>query len=654
MSAVDDPGAPVGERSRRRTLPQILGWAAIAAVVAAALAQLSTTEALRLLGLPDPGTLTTYGLPAVMAFGEACAVVMVGSVLLATALVPPQASGVLDVDGYLAMRAAGVAAALWALSAAALVPLTLSDSSGQTLGTVFADPGPFLQAVTDLEVPRAWAWTCLLAVVAAISARLVLRHKWTPVVLALAVISVLPRALSGHSASGGSHDVATNSLVFHIVAAALWVGGLVALVLHARRRGARLDIAARRFSALALGAFVVMAVSGVVNAAVRVPITELVTSTYGVLILAKVAALVLVGFAGWRQRTVAVTALETDPEDRAEFVRLAVIESVVLAVTLGIAVALGRTPPPPGERREPTPLGETLGYDLGGAPSAGRMLGDWRFDLIFGTAAILLAAAYLLGVRRLHARGDRWPVGRTVCWVAGCVVLLVATSSGIGRFAPAVFSVHMGAVAGLAIIAPLLLALGAPLTLWSAAARRAADGVPGMWEFSRQLYRSTPVRLITHPVVALILLFGGFYVFYLGGIYGSLDGSHTWHVVANGYFLVAGFVFFWVSVGPDPTPTTASARARLITAAAGLAAYAGFLLLVAGSGSVIAAEYYTMLRRGWWDDLAADQRLGAAIGAGTGAVALAAAVVLAGAALTAPRRGRDAALAVPGGPNAAE
>lgn len=255
----------------------------------------------------------------------------------------------------------------------------------------------------------------------------------------------------------------------------------------------------------------------------------------------------------------------------------------------------------------------------------------------------MLAAAYLLGVRRLHARGDRWPVGRTVCWVLGCVVLLLATSSGLGRFAPAVFSVHMGAVAGLAIIAPLLLALGAPLTLWSAAARRGADGVPGMWEFSRQLYLSAPLRLLTRPAVALTLLFGGFYVFYLGGIYGSLDGSHTWHVVSNGYFLVAGFVFFWVSVGPDPTPAAASTRTRLITAVAGLAAYAGFLLLVARADSVIAAEYYTMLRRGWWDDLAADQRLGAAIGAGTGAVALAFAVVLAAAAVTAPRRGRTAA-----------
>lgn len=653
MTAVDNSDAPA-TRAGRRGLLQLLGWAAISVVVAAALAQLSTTEALRLLGMPDPGTLTTYGLPAVMAFGEACAVLMIGSALLATALTPPQSSGVLDVDGYLAMRTASVAATLWALSAAALVPLTLSDGSGQSLSTVFANPGPFVQALTDLEVPKAWAWTCLLAAAAAVAARLVLRHKWTPVVLALAVISVLPRALSGHSAAGGSHDVATNSLVFHIVAAALWVGGLVALVLHARRRGRHLDVAARRFSALALIAFVIMAVSGVVNAAVRVPIADLATSTYGMLILAKAAALVLVGFAGWRQRTVAVTALENDPEDRSEFVRLAVVEAVVLAVTLGIAVALGRTPPPPGVRREPTPLGETLGYDLAGAPSVGRILGDCRFDLIFGTAALVLAAAYLLGVRRLHTRGDRWPAGRTVCWGAGCAVLLLATSSGIGRFAPAVFSVHMGAVAGVAIIAPLLLTLGAPLTLWWSAVRRATDDVPGIWEFSRQLYRSTPMRLITHPIVAFVLLFGGFYVFYLGGIYGSLAGSHVWHVVANGYFLVTGFGFFWVIVGADPTPLGVSARTRLTTAAAGLAAYAAFLLLIARADNVIAAEYYTMLRRGWFDDLAADQRLGATIGAGTGAIALAAAVAGAAIRLTGVRRGRGAAPAVSGESNVAE
>ncbi|MGZ6834213.1 MAG: copper resistance protein CopD, partial [Mycobacteriaceae bacterium] len=84
----------------------LLSAAGLAAVVAASLAALSTTQALVLLGLPDPGVLTTYGLPVVRAVGETAAVLAVGSVLLAAFLVPPQRSGVLDVDGYRAMRVA--------------------------------------------------------------------------------------------------------------------------------------------------------------------------------------------------------------------------------------------------------------------------------------------------------------------------------------------------------------------------------------------------------------------------------------------------------------------------------------------------------------------------------------------------------------------
>lgn len=148
-----------------------------------------------------------------------------------------------------------------------------------------------------------------------------------------------PQALSGHSSSGGSHDIATNSLVLHILAASIWMGGIAALVLHARRKGSYLDFAARRFSAVALMAFVVIAISGVVNAAVRVPLTAVWSSTYGVLILAKVAALVLTGLAGWRQRTIAIAELTKDPSDGRTFIRLAGVESVVLAVTVGIAVA---------------------------------------------------------------------------------------------------------------------------------------------------------------------------------------------------------------------------------------------------------------------------------------------------------------------------
>src|SRR3546814_19413181 len=110
-----------------RPIRKVLGWGGRAAITAAACARASTSEALRLLGRPDPGPLTIYGLPAVMAFGEVAAVMTVGSLLLAAVLVPPQASGVLDVDGYLALRTASVAAAIWAVCAALLVPITLSE-----------------------------------------------------------------------------------------------------------------------------------------------------------------------------------------------------------------------------------------------------------------------------------------------------------------------------------------------------------------------------------------------------------------------------------------------------------------------------------------------------------------------------------------------
>src|SRR6185437_14111923 len=77
--------------------------------------------------------------------------------------------------------------------------------------------------------------------------------------------------------------------------------------------------------------------------------------------------------------------------------------------TFGIAVGLGRTPPPP-VLTEPSPVEVAIGYDFAGPPTLARVLFDWRFDLIFGTAAILLAVLYVLGVRRLRraATGGPW------------------------------------------------------------------------------------------------------------------------------------------------------------------------------------------------------------------------------------------------------
>ena len=120
--------------------PILVGVGLLAGVTAACLAALSLADALTATGLPDPGPVTTYGLPFVRAAGEIAAVVAVGSFLVAAFLVPPQRSGVLDVSGYRALRLGTAASGIWTVCAALLVPFTVSDITGQPL-TSRLEPG---------------------------------------------------------------------------------------------------------------------------------------------------------------------------------------------------------------------------------------------------------------------------------------------------------------------------------------------------------------------------------------------------------------------------------------------------------------------------------------------------------------------------------
>lgn len=620
MAVQERAARPATEQGAAST-SLLVSAAGLAGLVAAALAALSATQALVLLGLPDPGALTTYGLPAVRGVGEVAAVIAIGSVLLAAFLVPPQRSGVLDVDGYRAMRTASAAGAVWCVCAALLVPLSLSDASGQTLGAAL-DPAVLVTSTGQVEAATAWAWTALLAFVLAVGCRVVLRWTWTPALLALALSSLLPLGVSGHSSSGGSHDLATNSLVFHILAASLWAGGLAALLAHARRGGARTDIAARRFSALALVAFVVMAATGVLNAWVRLPLDQLVSSSYGRLVLAKTTALVVLGAFGYAQRRRSVAALAVDPTDRAPLVRLAGIELLVLAATVGLAVGLSRTPPP-SDGAVPSPTEVELGYDLAGPPTVGRLLFDWRFDLVFGTAALVMAWLYVRGVRRLRRRGDAWPVGRTVSWLLGCAVLLFVTSSGVGRYSTAVFSVHMGSHMALSMLVPVLLVLGGPITLALRALPAAGRaGVPGPREWLLAGLHSRVSRVLTHPVVALGLFVGSFYALYFGGIYDATVDSHSAHVVMNAHFLLSGCLFYWLVIGIDPAPRKLPSLGKLGLVFGALPFHAFFGVILMGSTQVLGGAFFRSLGLDWNDDLLGDQRLGGGLAWATGELPL--------------------------------
>lgn len=596
--------------------------ALLAGLTAAGLSALSVAEALTATGLPDPGPVTSYGLPFVRAAGEIAAVAATGSFLLAAFLVPPQRNGVLDAAGYRALRTGTVASGIWAVCAVLLVPLTVSDVSGQPLSTRMSPAD--IWAVADLiDIASAWRWTALLALAVTVLSAPVLRWSWTPVLFAGSLVTLLPLALTGHSSSGGSHDLATNSLFIHLIAGALWAGGLLALLVHALRGGEHADLAARRFSAVALWCFVAMALSGVINALVRTRPGDLVNSDYGLLVLAKVTALCVLGFLGWRQRRNGVAALRDDPGARGPLIRLALVEAMVFGLTFGVAVALGRTPPPPPRDLNPSITTVEIGYDLAGPPTVGRVLFDWRFDLLFGTAAIVFALVYLAAVARLRRRGDGWPAGRTLAWLLGCLLLLVTTSSGIGRYMPAMFSMHMIAHMLLSMLVPILLVLGAPVTLALRALPAAGrDEPPGPREWLLAGLHSGVSRVLTNPFVATALFIVGFYGLYFGGIFDAAVDSHGAHVAMNLHFLLSGYLFYWVVIGVDPTPRPIPPIGKLAMVFASLPLHAFFGVVLMATKSVIGEDFYRSLQLDWHTDLLGDQRLGGGIAWAAGEVPL--------------------------------
>jgi cytochrome c oxidase assembly factor CtaG/putative copper export protein len=609
-------------RTRAAVWPVLLGVGLLAGCTAAGLAALSLADALTATGLPDPGPVTTLGLPFVRAAGEIAAVLAVGCFLFAAFFAPPQESGVLDVAGYRSLRLGTAASAVWTVCAALLVPLTISDVSGQPLRDHLS-PTTIWSLAGLVDTAGAWRWTAFLAAAVTIVSLPVLRWSWTPALFAGSLVTLIPLALTGHSSAGGAHDLATNSLLIHLCAGALWAGGLMALLAHALRGGEHAGLAAHRFSALALWCFVAMAFSGTVNALVRVRFGDLLHSTYGGLVLAKVVALCLLGVLGWRQRRSSLVALQQNPEARGPLVRLALVEAVVFGLTFGIAVALGRTPPPPPLLANPSIPEVEIGYDFAGPPTLARVLFDWRFDLIFGTAAIVLALVYLAGVRRLRGRGDHWPPGRVFAFLAGCAVLLFATSSGIGRYMPAMFSMHMAAHMLLSMLTPILLVLGAPITLALRALPAAGRGdPPGAREWLLAALHSRVSRFLTNPIVATVVFVAGFYGLYFGGIFDAAAGNHAAHLAMNLHFLISGYLFYWVVIGVDPTPRPIAPLAKLAMVFASLPLHAFFGVVLMSTKSVLAESFYRSLHLGWHTDLAGDQRLGGGIAWAAGEVPL--------------------------------
>lgn len=503
-------------------------------------------------GSADPGAAVRLGAPLLRLVSQVAATLCTGGLAFSACFTAASASGLVSADGYAALRNAGRWATVWFLTAAALVPFDAANTAGQPLSDVLR-PANLLGLVDALEGPKAWLLTAGIALVVAIGCHTTLR--WQPVValLALAGFALLPPLATGHASSDAGHDLATAALMIHVPAAAVWMGVLFALIAQFRRSGALPEQLTRRYVHLAGACWLLVAASGIVVGGVLVPLDQLLTTTYSLILLAKMALLIILGVLAraWRRRSLRP-------------VRLVCGEFALLLATMAVSVGLTHLAPAALIGRPVTGLETLLGYDLPGPPTLFTLVTAWRVDVFFAPLALVLAAVYLAAVRRLRRVGEAWPAGRTAAWSAGCLVLLVATSSGIGRYAPAMFSVHIASHMLIAMLAPMLLALGAPLSLARQALPAASrDAIPGPREWLATLSESPLVRVLTHPAVALALFAGAPFALYFTSVFDAAMRFHWAHQAITAFFLVIGYVFAWAVVGVDPLPRSLPTLARL-------------------------------------------------------------------------------------------
>ncbi|MEV4511208.1 cytochrome c oxidase assembly protein [Dactylosporangium sp. NPDC049525] len=577
------------------------------------------TDATALPGLTVAGPVTAWGLPAARVLADVSAAATLGLLVAAVCLAPVERERTstgrrmsLSAQGFHAVRLASLAAAGWLVATAALAVFTVSDLLATPAADVLRGQAT-ASFLLDLVQGRAMLVSASAAAVIAVVARFALQVRTVVPLVAVAVVGLVAPAFAGHAASSGNHQLAVSSLVLHSVAAAAWLGGLTALLLLRPRGAADLHRAVRRFSALAAWCLPLVVVAGVVNALTRLQLpAELWSSTYGRLISIKIAAVaVVVCLAAWHRR---VSIPELADGRSGMFRRIAVVEVAVLAAAFGLAVGLARTPPPAGDSGEETLAQTLLGFPMPDPVSVSRLLTQWLVEPLALVVALVAVGGYAAGWWRLRRRGVTWPVHRLAVWTAGWAVVVLATSSGLARYAPVLFSAHMAVHMALSMLAPILLVLGAPVTLALRALRPSGEpGWPGPREWLTAALHSRPAGLLSHPLVALAVYVSSLYGLYFTGLFELALRSHAAHLAMQTHFLVAGYLFFHALIGVDPGRRPAPYPLRMVLLFAAMALHAIFGLAVQQSTTLLAVDWYTTLARPWGMSPLDDQRLGGGI-----------------------------------------
>ncbi|MEU4362627.1 cytochrome c oxidase assembly protein [Promicromonospora sp. NPDC023987] len=547
--------------------------------------------------LRDPGALVRWGLPLAEVVARLAATVTIGGLAVATVVLAPAAAGP-------AVRAAAVAAVVWAVAQGACLPLTARTVVGSATA---ADGTPAVAVLLSTSLGSSLLWATALAAATAVVLLIAPGTGRVPLALGTALVALVPVAASGHAGSHGPGHGAASALWLHLGAVTIWTGGLLVLVALAYAPGAGSGgaslAAVRRFSRVAGWCYAIVAASGVLAVLQLSPSPAALLATgWGVLLATKAALFAGLGVAGWAHRRVVITRAALS--GARPLARLALGEVVVLAATVGLGVALASSAPPP------TAAGDGALPPL----TVSTALTTWRPEPVLVVVSIAGLVTYLRWVARLARRGDRWPAGRVLAWVGAMALLLWVTSGGPAAYGHVLISAHMVQHMVLVTALPVLAALASPVTLALRALPTTTDGPRGPREWLLAVLGSRAAHVLLHPVVATANVVVSMALFYATPLFElSLTNGvvHLWAVL---HFGLAGYAFTTILIGTDPVPHRPPYPMRLLMLAPAMVFHTVLgLTLVTSSQMLLAASVLAQSRPDWLTDPVTDQQAAGAL-----------------------------------------
>jgi putative copper resistance protein D len=242
-----------------------------------------------------------------------------------------------------------------------------------------------------------------------------------------------------------------------------------------------------------------------------------------------------------------------------------------------------------------------------------RLLTAWSAEWYLVLGVVIPAALYVWGLVVLHRRGDRWPAGRSVAFLAGGMgSIVVATMSALGTYDTVLFSVHVVQHMILMMVTPMFLALGAPVTL----ALRTLPPRPRA--LLLRLLHTRLARVLTFPPLALALFIATPFALYYSPFYELSLRSAFWHAFLHLHFVLVGSMLMWPLMGVDPVPGRVSYPLRLLLMFLMLPFHAFLGISIMSAQTLIAERWYLAFDRSWPPSPLRDQYIAGGIMWGSG------------------------------------